>query len=248
MEEEAELFWKNQGLLAQSQLQKPTLAQLLSQRFSCEILFNLLSSGEKCIYHSHKDRKYRYYDPLMTAKSKGQDDLELEFRNQVRCFQACFIDDVENGGFRYPDNLNKQDIIQDVKKWMKYAKMGNREILYKTYEKFISLLEEEKKIIVDKIKTTKNYDPDVIDKGIFKGVHQKEVGNFLNAGMLSSKEAFEMEANIKKDYQKGDYSIKAILYQDPPKEKNIMTKKRERIGLMGNQNENEMYYDNFQNK
>ena len=41
--------------------------------------------------------------------------LELEFRNQLRCFQACFIDDVENGGFRYPDNLKKQDIIEDIK-------------------------------------------------------------------------------------------------------------------------------------
>ena len=109
MEEEAERYWQMQG-----QLQKPSLIQLMNQRFSCETLFNLLSSGEKCIYHYHKDRKYRYYDPLKTAKSKDQDELELEFRNQVRCFQARFIDDVKNGGFRFPDNLNKQDIIQDV--------------------------------------------------------------------------------------------------------------------------------------
>ena len=68
MEDEAELFWKNEGLLKQQRIQKPSMAQLLSQRFSCEILFNLLSSGEKCIYHHHKDRKYRYYDPFMTAK------------------------------------------------------------------------------------------------------------------------------------------------------------------------------------
>ena len=67
MEDEAELFWKNQGLLTLQRLQKPSMAQLLSQRFSYEILFNLLSSGEKCIHH-HKDRKYRYYDPFMTAK------------------------------------------------------------------------------------------------------------------------------------------------------------------------------------
>jgi len=63
MEEEAMLYWKNQGQLSQIKLQKPTLAQLLS------------SSGEKCIHHSHKDRKYRYYDPLSTAKTKSQDDL-----------------------------------------------------------------------------------------------------------------------------------------------------------------------------
>ena len=53
MKQEAELYWKNQRL-RQQQLQKPTLAQLLSQRFSCELLFNLLSSGEKCIHHYHK--------------------------------------------------------------------------------------------------------------------------------------------------------------------------------------------------
>ena len=49
--------------------------------------------------------------------------------------------------------------------------------------------------------------------------------------MISSKNAFEMEANIKKDYQKGDYSIKAILYQDSPKLKNIIRKIGEKIGL-----------------
>ena len=57
----------------QLQLQKPSLMQLINQRLSCETLFNLLSSGEKCIYHWHKDRKYRYYDPLNTGKNKNQD-------------------------------------------------------------------------------------------------------------------------------------------------------------------------------
>ena len=237
MEEEAELFWKNQKILSQQQLQKPTMSQLLSQRFSCEILFNLLASGEKCVFHFHKDRKYRFYDPFCTAKKKGQDDLELEFRNQVRCFQACFIDDVENGGFRYPDNLNKKAIIEDVQKWMKYAKMGGRDLLYKTYEKFIQLLQGEKEIVVDKIKTSKNYDPNVIDKGIFKGVKKNEVGNFINAGMAGSKLAFEMEDQIRKDYEKGDYSINAQLYRDPLKEKSLMRKIGEKMGLIEKQDE-----------
>jgi hypothetical protein len=237
MEEEAELYWKSKGLQSQMQLQIPTMNQLLSQRFSCEILFNLLSSGEKCIHHFHKDRKYRYYDPFYTAKSKNQDDLELEFRNQVRCFQACFIDDVQNGGFRYPDNLNKKDIIEDVKKWMKYAKMGNRNILYNTYEKFITLLEEEKKIIVDTIKTSKNYDSNTIDKGIFKGVKKNEVGNFLNAGMVGNKLAVDIEDKIKKDYQNGDYSIKAMLYMDPPKEKSLLRKLGEKLNLIQDDND-----------
>ena len=231
MEDDAEkymLFLAQQ----QQQLQTPTMAQLLSQRFSCELLFNLLSSGEKCVFQYHKDRKYRYYDPFCTAKSKGQDDLELEFRNQVRCFQACFIDDIENGGFRYPDNLNKNDIIEDVKKWMKYAQKGKRDVLYNTYVKFIKLLEDEKKIEVDTVKTSKNYDPDVIKKGIFKGVHKNEVGNFINSGMAGSKLAFEMENSIRKDYEKGDYSIKAILYKDPPKEKTLIRKIGEKMGFI----------------
>ena len=215
----------------QQQLQTPTMAQLLSQRFSCELLFNLLSSGEKCIFQYHKDRKYRYYDPLYSAKSKKQDDLELEFRNQVRCFQACFIDDIKNGGFRYPDNLNKNDIIEDVKKWMKYAQKGKRDVLYNTYVKFIKLLEDEKKIEVDTVKTSKNYGPDVIKKGIFKGVHKNEVGNFINSGMAGSKLAFEMEDAIRKDYQRGDYSINAMLYKDPPKEKGLLRKLGEKMGF-----------------
>ena len=40
------------------------MEQLLNQRFSCEILVNLLSSDEKCVYYNHKDIKFRYYDPL----------------------------------------------------------------------------------------------------------------------------------------------------------------------------------------
>ena len=194
---------------------KLNMDQLLSQRFSCEILFDLLSSGEKCVHHYHKDRKYRYYDPFMSAKSKNQDDLELEFRNQIRCFQACFIDDIENGGFRYPDNLNKKDIIEDVKKWMKYAKIGNRIELYNIYEKFIKLLEEEKKIIIDKIDKIKDDDKNIINKGICEGIHKEEIINYINSGLKCNKLAFEMEEQIKKDYEKGDYSIKAILYKDP---------------------------------
>ena len=196
-------------------MDKPSMTLFLSQRFSCEILFNLLSSGERCIFHSHKDRKYRYYDTLFTAKNKGQDDLELEFRNQVRCFQACFIDDVENGGFRYPDNLNKKEIIEDVQKWMKYAKMGGRDLLYKTYEKFIQLLQDEKKIEIDKINKTKNYEIDIQNKGICQGIHKKEIINYINSGLKCNKLAFEMEDEIKKCFEKGDYSIKAILYTDP---------------------------------
>ena len=194
---------------------KITMNKLISQRFSCEILFNLLSTGEKCIFHYHKDRKYRYYDPLYSAKSKEQNDLELEFRNQVRCFQACFIDDIENGGFRYPDNLNKKDIIEDVKKWMKYAKIGNRIELYNIYEKFIKLLEEEKKIIIDKIDKIKDDDKNIMNKGICEGIHKEEIINYINSGLKCNKLAFEMEEQIKKDYEKGDYSIKAILYKDP---------------------------------
>ena len=195
---------------------KLTIQQFLSQRFSCEILFNLLSSGEKCIHHYHPKRKYRYYDPFTTAKTKEQDDLELEFRNQVRCFQACFIDDIENGGFKFPENLTKKEIIDDVKSWMKFAQMGKRDMLYKTYEKFILLLEVEKEIIVDKIDTPKIYGPNIIKKGILDGVHKKEIESFIDFGLICNKAAFEMEESIKKDYEKGDYSIKAKLNCNPP--------------------------------
>ena len=96
---------------------------------------------------------------------------------------------------------------------MKYANIGKRDLLYKTYEKLISLLEEENKIIVDKIKTTINYGPNVITKGIFEGVHKSEIGNFINCGLKCNKTAFELEDGIKKDYGKEDYSIKAILHK-----------------------------------
>ena len=202
----------------------------ISQRFSCELLFNLLSSGEKCIHHYHKERKYRYYDPLTTAKTKNQDELELEFRNQLRCFQACFIDDIENGGFRYPDNLNRQAIIEDVKGWMKYAKMGYRDILYQTYEKFITLLEKEKQIIIEKVIIVKeNNEPFIMNKGIFEGIYQHEISNFIESSIAGSNAAFEMENKIKYDYEKGEKLINAILYQDSPKQINEVTQKSIRL-------------------
>ena len=195
--------------------EKLTMEQFLSQRFSCEILFNLLASGEKCVFGAHKERKYRYYDPLYTAKSKGQDDLEMEFRNQLRCFLPCFIDDIKNGGFRYPDNLNKADIIEDIQKWMKYAKFGNRNILYNTYEKFIILLKEEKNIIIDNINKIKKDDINIMCKGICEGMYKEEIIDYINSGLKCNKLAFELEEQFKKDYEKGDYSIKAMLYKDP---------------------------------
>lgn len=200
-------------------------------------MFNLLSSGEKCIYHWDKRRKYRYYDPLNRDKNKNQDELELEFRNQVRCFQACFIDDCEHGGFRYPDNLNKNKIMEDVKKWMSFAKKGKRNVLYKTYEKFLKLLEGEK-IVVDKVKLNYDKNQNTIQNGLFSGIDKNEVKNYISAGMISSKAAFALEDEFKKDYENGDYSIKAKLYKDPPKEKVFWRNFGEKIGILNKDDEN----------
>ena len=53
--------------------------------------------------------------------------------------------------------------------------------------------------------------------------------------MAGSKLAFEMEDKIKKDYERGDYSINAMLYEDPPKEKTLLRKIGEKMGLIENQ-------------
>ena len=129
---------------------------------------------------------------------------------------------------------------------MKYAEIGWRGILYQTYEKFVTSLEKEKQINVDKIKTINSDDPDVINKGMFKGVHKKETKNFITAGMLSNQEAFEMESKIKQDYLKGDNSIKANLCLDPPKPKNIFEKIGEKIKYTGEEYLDKFY--NFDNK
>ena len=220
--EENNFYWQ------QATIQIPTMQQLLNQRFSCEVLFNLLSSGEKCIYGENKDRKYRYYDPLKTSGYKNQEELEIEFRNQVRCFQACFFDDCENnGGFRYPDNLDKREIIKDLSYWKDKAKERNKQLLYETYKKCIKLLGGEK-IIVDKIKvensaqkTHKNNsrEPD------------RKLQDLLNSAMISNQQSYEMEDMIKNDYKNGNYSITAKLYCDPPKKKGLWKKIKNAIGF-----------------
>ena len=145
------------------------------------------------------------------------------------------------------DNLNKQDIIEDIKKWMKYAEMGGRDILLETYKNLIKLLKEERKIFVDQIKTTKGNSSDIINNGIFKGVNKKETSNFISASLLSNKNAFELETKIKKDYENGDYSIKANLYHDPPKQKNIFEKIGEKIKYVSEESHN-FLFNNYDNK
>ena len=93
-------------------------------------------------------------------------------------------------------------------------------------------MQDENKIQIDKAKKSNDYDPNVISTGIMKGVHKNEVGNFINAGMAGSKLAYELDSTIRKDYEKGDYSIKAMVYQDPPKEKTLFRKLGEKLGLI----------------
>ena len=225
MSNEQDKYWQ------QELLQIPTMQQLLSQRLSCEVLFNLLSSGEKCIYGSNKNRKYRYYDPLMTANYKIQEEREIEFRNQIRCFQACFLDDCENnGGFRYPDNLDKKEIMEDVYIWMNIAKKNNKTLLYETYKKFLKLLGGEK-IIVDKIKIQEPNKNNKETKATNKGKCDEKIKDLLNAAMLSNKQSYEMEEKIMKDYKNGNFSIIAKINCDPPKEKGKWQRFKEFCGF-----------------
>ena len=50
--------------------------------------------------------------------------------------------------------------------------------------------------------------------------------------IFGSKLAYELDNTIRKDYEKGDYSIKAMVYQDPPKEKTLLRKLGEKLGLI----------------
>mgnify|MGYP002624971195 CR=1 FL=1 len=207
-------------LKSELRIKKPTITQLLNQRFSCEILLNLLSSGERCVFHAHPDRKYRFYTPLKkNIKNFTQDDLELEFINRVNYFQAHFIDVSEHGEFRYPDNLSKKEIEDDIHKWGYYASLGRRDILYNAYEKLLKLLEGDKASLEIPLKNDKNSNK--INKDFFSGVNKNEIEKIFKDGTIESITSFELEDNAKKDYEKGDYSIKAKLYLDPPKNKSI---------------------------
>ena len=233
MSVEDDQYWQQESL----QIQKPSMKQLLNQRFSCEILFNLLSSGEKCIYKDNKKRKYRYYDPLTTSDYKNDDELEIEFRNQLRCFQATFLDDLQNnGGFRYPDNLDKKDIMIDIYNWIEIAKNKNRTLLVQTYIKFLKLLGGEK-IIVDKIKIEETKKKKKIGKANYKENPDVDMKQLLNAAMVSNKESYDMEDKIKEDYLNGNYSIIAKLYCDRPKEKTKWKKFKEFFGYYDDEKE-----------
>ena len=234
MSDENNLYWQ------QTMIQIPTMKQLLSQRFSCEVLFNLLSSGEKCLYGDNKKRKYRYYDPLKTSVYKSEQDLEIEFRNQVRIFQACFLDDCENnGGFRYPDNLDKRAILEDLYNWKEIAKNENRQLLYETYKKCIKLLGGEK-IIVDKIKVENS---DQINHKKKSKEPDNNLKDLMNSAMISNQQSYDMEDIIKKDYKNGNYSIIAKLYCDPPK-KGFWQKFKNKIGISDDDDDYDYDFNN----
>ena len=82
---------------------------------------------------------------MHSSKYKNQEQLGIEFRNKIRCFQACFLNDWQNnGGFRYPDNSDKKNIIEDINSWKEIVKKRNDQLLYERIKKFYDFLKVKK--------------------------------------------------------------------------------------------------------
>ena len=175
-----------------------------------------LSAAEKCVDLNNKNRKYRFYDKYNSGSYKNQEQLERELRNELRCFQPCFLADIEEGCFRYPDNLTREEIEKDIKNYIKIAKYQNNSSVGKTLKSFLDLLRNEKQIQVEIVSNNKS-SKKIPDNGICGGMSDVEAKQLMENAMKMNHETYMMEDKIINDYNKGDFSLKVELNKDYPK-------------------------------
>ena len=218
-------------------LQKISQEQLLSQKFSCETMMKFLSAAEKCVDVDYKigGGKYRFYDKFNSASFKNQEQLERELRNELRCFQPCFLTDVEEGGYRYPDNLNREQIENDIINYIKIAKRQGKRNVENTLKSFLDLLKYEKQIQIEIVKNNKSSKKSS-KNGICGDMSNSDANQLMEDAMKMNHETFEMEKKFIDDYNKGDTSLKVQLFKDYPKKPK---KSKGFFGWFGGNNEDD---------
>ena len=98
-------------------------------------------------------KKYDGYNPKSVQDKKDLDKLIIQLRLQSKSFQNMYQEFTDDGrDYWYPDNLSREQIIEDISKWRVLVRPNYRQY----YDNIIYLLEgEEEKIRYPKLNLNK---------------------------------------------------------------------------------------------
>ena len=151
-------FKGNEQISIQKQVDLQKLVQLQDQDNRNFTLGGILSCLETIAFKispsPNTPKKYDGYNPKSVQERKSLEQLVTQLRIQSKAFKNMYDECVDtHDNYWFPDNLSKEDIIEDIKKWKKLVTPQ-----YKAYYDNIIYIftEEEDKIYYPPIKNIKN--------------------------------------------------------------------------------------------
>ena len=152
--------YNNHFAQAQQQVSLQKIVQLQDQDTRNFTLGGLLSGLETIVYLQLSSsqqqilkKKYDGYNPKSVQDKKNIDQLITQIRIQSKSFQNLYEECCDKyGDYWFPDNLNREEIINDISFWKKLV-----DPKYKVYyDNIIHILEgEEEKVEYPKLKRIK---------------------------------------------------------------------------------------------
>lgn len=124
------------------------MLQLSSQQLDnmtlLDVMMNTLSAAEKLVFGKYEGKKYGYYDEKNTCEWKNIEQRVRELRIQKECLQSMIKLFEQNSGhsnYCFPDNLNKEEIIEDLQILkMEVKKMYPKNNYFSIYDDIINIL------------------------------------------------------------------------------------------------------------
>ena len=98
-------------------------------------------------------KKYDGYNPKSVQDKKDLDQLIIQLRIQSKAFHNMYQEFTDDGKeYWFPDNLSREEIIEDIKKWRVKVRADIRQY----YDNIIYILEgEEERVKYPKLKVSK---------------------------------------------------------------------------------------------
>lgn len=127
--------------------------QQLDNMALLDVMMNTMSAAEKLVFGGYEGKKYAYYDEGNSAEWKTFVQLKRELQIQKECLQSMiklFQANGKNKNFSFPENLSKEEIINDLQLLREEIKkkIANNSIkdnsIYLIYDDIIRLINNEK--------------------------------------------------------------------------------------------------------
>lgn len=192
------------------QMQRQSKQQAIEQGLSHDILGQLLATAEAFADTGKRERLFKAYEYFNSSK-KSKDNLREQFLMLTDVFKHSYNffnhDHKNSGGYEFPENLSKDQIIKLLEKWKSSVSLDDQYI----YDKTIYLLIG--------IKPSQPYPKEEIKNFINKEkfTSEVEIGNFANSIHAINNSNEHLTENISKQYDKnGHYKGKMIIGANGP--------------------------------